>query len=64
MVRKSPQQRVTAGTRSRRNSSLRARLEDLLSPFSQLPFGSAVSPAVPDVGLPVKRRRTPKRAHG
>jgi len=64
MTKKSPQQRMTAGTGSRRHNSLRARLEDLLSPFSQLPFGSAVSPAIPDIGQPVKRRRTPKRVQG
>jgi hypothetical protein len=62
MAKKSHLERVTTHARSRRVRSLKARLEDLVSPFSRLSFGSAVSPAIPDVGQPTKRRRTRTRA--
>jgi hypothetical protein len=61
MAKNSQLERVTTPGR-RRGSTLLARLEDLVGPLSELPFGSAVSPAMPDVGQPLKRRQTPKRA--
>ena len=62
MAKKSHLARITTRARGRRGNTFMARLEDLLAPLSELPFGSAVSPAIPDVGRPLKRRRTTSRS--
>jgi hypothetical protein len=62
MAKRSHLERMTTRARGRRGSTLMARLEYLLAPLAELPFGSAVSPAIPDIGQPLKRRRATKRS--